>query len=359
MAAAVTLAQLFPSGRRVARRLARLGIHTPADLLRADRTRVSAATNGALSVETLTAAASLASLLEVEGMTLAWAKALLAAGINSARTLSQQSFDKVAALRRSAAGRGGAAVEPAVAASWLRDAAVLANTGALNGTVVDARGRAVRGARVRCFGNDVLSDARGRFRILRLPLWYGVGVLVEKDGFAPVTEKTSGLAPPDVVAGRRFALRRRRVRARELSELKGDTLPAGIGTSTRIHTEQVDRIPAREIVTLVEFTKRGRARLASCFRSYTDGELRRIVYSVDRSALPADAAPGQYFRVEGGALRPLRMPTRALSVIRALRRLERQDRGGGTRPRTLGRKMTLLRRRRAALHMAGALRGSR
>jgi hypothetical protein len=55
-------------------------------------------------------------------------------------------------------------------AAMLADAALLDFAGAITGTVKDRRGRPVRGVKVVAGSKELMTDARGRFRIARLLL---------------------------------------------------------------------------------------------------------------------------------------------------------------------------------------------
>jgi hypothetical protein len=323
--AAISLAQLFPHGKKTAQRLLQLSIHSTDDLLRMNRRRLSTAAREFLTIEDIDRAQSLASLLEINGMDLRWAKVLVDGGIQSITQLSRRSFDdilKITGKKKSSR----SALKPPVIAAWLQDATVLANTGVLNGSVNDAQGKPIVGARVRCFHHESRSDGRGRFRLLRLPLWHPVGVLIEKSGFAPERAEVGGLTPPHVLQGRKFRLRKQaETKKRVLSELAGDILPPLDGTTIRSKVVKVNKIPARELVRFVEFTKRGQAKLTSCYLRYGDGEFQIVVYSVARALVPPDVQLGTYFRSDGKVLRQVTMSAHSIAVAKALRRIEKSS----------------------------------
>jgi len=268
----------------------------------------------------------MAAFLQVEGMSAQWAEALAKAGFDSleavhgaGRAPLRQALDAAVA-----AGTAPDAPDDAALAALQVDVAVLVHTGALNVTVRDERGAPLAGAAVRAGARRVITDARGRARLLRLPLGRRVRLVVESAGHATATREVPHLLLDEFHLGAEIvslvpepaAAPRRR-----LSEYDGDELPPLSAHAMITEARPAAGLRERDVLMLRRFYEDGTtAQLTSKFLDYGDGEFVAVSFRVPRSLLPADAAPRQHFLVRGGGLARIGMNATRLDLHKAARR---------------------------------------
>lgn len=349
MSEPIALADLFPANPAKAARLRRLGLHTSEDLLRSDRSRLSTATRGAVTVLDILQAQEIASLMEVSAMTLPWARALAAGGVRGAQGLALRALDQVTPLLAGAA--------PNDVARLLQDSVLLSNSGVLNGTVINAKGKPLGGVRVQSGRDERRTDRRGRFRLVRQPLWHGVTVKLAKAGYAPLQQTVTRLAPPEVVQGTRFMMKKGRAQAaarRALSQFKGEVLPPYDGSVVRVHVRKVARIPAGEVVRFLGMTATHKARLSSRFMGFDAGIFRVTEYRAPQTVLPAGAATSADFVATSHGLKAIALDAPRMAALRALRRVQVQGRAKA-QVRTVEQALRVAHKRFDALRAEGVI----
>ncbi|MFO1413598.1 MAG: DUF4332 domain-containing protein [Burkholderiales bacterium] len=319
------IGRLAGSSRRLAEALARCRIHTIGDLLRVPAVPLFEALRGAADWETVRHWKSVAALLEIDGMTLPFAKALGARDVRTVRELADKPFGDATALLRAAARAARAPAPDAErVADVLRDAVRLQSGGVVMGTVLDARRHPVAGATVRLGGNEAHTDRQGRFRLTRLPHHAVARLEIRARGHVAATlevarpdayETTRVLVIP-LARARRGAATRRRTPSQ--SELAGDRVaPSGWRTSIR-RTLAASRVPAGEWVMLLSVNQGERkARLLSRLQRLEDDERVVLVYRVPLALLPAGSVVGANFLSTGAALLPARYAPGKLAAYRA------------------------------------------
>lgn len=313
-------------GPAVAQRLAAIDVHTVADLLRATPADLHQAARDVASLEQADRWRRMAAFLQVEGMSAQWAEALAAAGFDSLEALHgagrerlRQAFD--AAL---AAGRAPDAPSDAALAELRIDLAALVHTGALNVTVRDERDAPLPGASVRAGTRRAITDARGRARLLRLPLGRRLRLVVENIGFATAVRDVPHLLLDEFHLGAEIVTLLPAPAAAprlRLSEYEGDVLPARSAHAMTTEARPADALRDRDVLILRRFYDDGTsAQLTSKFLDYRDGEFIAVSFRVPRALLPGDAAPRQHFLVRGGRLERIAMNATRLDLYQAMRR---------------------------------------
>jgi Domain of unknown function (DUF4332) len=340
----VGIAALFPGQTAKIARLRRAHILTSEDLLRRSRSELSRATGGALTVPELLLAQQTASLIEVAGMSLEMAQALVSGGISGVRELVLRDLNAVQALLP--------ATSPRDVAELLKDAVLVANTGVLDGVVVSPQGKPLAKVTVVSGTLARTTDRYGRFRLQRLRARPAVHVTLQKKGHAPLEQDVRSVVLPEVVQQLRFVLPKGKAPARRaVSEFNGDTLPRYDGTRIKIAPQLVSRIPVGEVVRHQGGMANGRVRLSSRFLRWQDGEFQALQYRVAGAQVPAEATSGTDLLSLADGLKVVKLSRTGLSILRAARRVRKQ----GRPPRDLKQATQQLNQLLGRLRQAGAI----
>lgn len=315
-------------GERAAGDLVKAGIHTVGDLLRVTVRQVHDAVRAHASPQEARAWCQMAAFLQINGMTPAWARALQGAGLAGVSDLQYRGLPDLREIFATA-DEGPASPAPTDAQLFeiVKDATVIANTGAVNGTVVGEGGLPIPEATVQLGKTRTATDARGRFRVMRIALW------TRSTAFISHPEYRSGLFPlervePSVsVHARAFELhpRPRGVPAEPevLMEVRGDRLPP-VGDAP-VSAREVGRadLLERDILTVVERSADGgRVKLVSKLLIWEDGRF-RVPYCWFEVADVPTPEPGRCFVVRADGLEPITVTparlARWVGMLRAMR----------------------------------------
>ena len=207
------------------------GIHTIGDLLRVTPQQIHGLMSAHASLQRIRSWCQMAALLQIEGMTPRWAEALQQAGLARPGDLRYRRFTDIRDIFAAAHRERGLPEEPTDEQLFelVRDAMIVANTGALNGSVVDQNGQPVVGATVRLGRETAVTDSRGRFRIVRIPLWARAGVFVSHPEYRARSFRLSRVLPSVAVHTMAFEL---------------EALPQGVTTEPVVLMEvRGDRLP--------------------------------------------------------------------------------------------------------------------
>jgi len=321
-------------------KLRRAGLFVVGDLLRVSSSQLRSIIGGRVTAKDVRRWRSIASLLQVEGLSPAAARALFESGVESVETLDAQSFEALAAVLEKARRTEGLARVPTPAdiAAIQRDAAVISHCGAVSGTVRAPDGKPVSGVEVRCGPVHVMTGRRGRFRLLRIPLRSRrQAILLQHPRFgvtvvepAPIVSDSRAVSLANLV----LEASGRGTSTRVLRERDGDRLPPFNGLPIREEQISVSDVDPRDLFVLRRLPTSGaEAELLSRFRSFTAGEFIVTVCRIPRRDLPRDARAGEHFRVEQGALARVRVSDAGLVFRQRLRQVT-QAFGRRPRPRT-------------------------
>ncbi len=313
----------------VARRLRALGLPQSTDLLRADLVKLTRVLGGATTLADVQGWRAVASLLELEGMKTSWAAALARRGITFSTGLCLRKLSAVRALFEQAVNAQEIPALPSddVIAALLLDSMRMKSTGVLNVTVVDKQARPLRGARVVWGRAEARTDARGRARFVGLPLEKSFDLVVRKNGYLERAQKDVRPSAPQLLVGQRIELAKHAGRARAkrklASQFAGDAIGPLDGRHFHLVTAKGRKLRRGDLVRWVATLKSGEVKLSSRFLD-DDGE-RLIVraWHLPRTALPADAALRDDFKVTRDGLVPIKLSTRRLARLRILRTILR------------------------------------
>ena len=336
MSEPVRLSELTFIPEPVRNKLRRYGFGTSADFLRASTVRLAKQ----LGPDQVTLAdvaqwQRICSALEIEGMTLPWARVLSTQRSIAARDLAHQRLGTITALFDQAQQRGDIANAPDAdaLAAMMVDSARIGMSGVLNATVRDAKDRALNGALVRCASVEAKSDAHGRVRLLRLPLSQPVKVTVEKAGYATLTSQVATLWGPEVIQGYRFSMKRgksAKPASKGLSEFDGDVVPLSGGVrSVEVKNR---KLRAGDVLYFFERLQGGDVKLSSYFRETQNGKTIVPVWRLPATTLPQDAPTRTNWRVTGDGLTPVTVTAFQLARLRIARRVAAEvKRAGGSK----------------------------
>lgn len=300
--------------------LRELGLHTSADLLRTNRQALVAALPQ-LTLAQVRSWQTWAQLLEVRELPPAICSAALTAGIGSLDELASRPLASWRGIVDTAA--TGAPVSDDQLVAWLLDAVRVAGGGVLNGTVVDADGQPVQEVTARCDGVTGLSDARGRFRLVRLRLGVALTLELSHPVRGVKTFREVRATPLQALAGRRFAFNRRRTLPRRLSALHGDRLPP-LGSAPVTTAAQQGPPAVHDVLRLIDRYANGDARAASRFFDHADGRFSVRTYRLATAAVAADAVPGDDLRHDGTRWARARVSAREIARLQRLQAARRR-----------------------------------
>jgi hypothetical protein len=313
-------------GPVVTLRMNELGVFTTGDLLRVERRWLAEEVQGA-SLGQVRRWQAIAEMLEVKGVTLPVAEGLHAAGVETLDEMAGRPLSGLRALLDTMRAQGVVEALPSDddLVAWMRDALLLRHTGTLNGTVIGADRSPLVGVAVSCMGQRDESDARGRFRLRRLPLGRRLLVSLDHPAYAAKTVETGPVAPAGVLVGERFRLTRRRPATppRVLSELEGDTLPALSGAPIR--TRARDGAPSPlDILRVVELVASGDVRVISRLFDYDGAGFVVRSYRFERGDLPADVHVSDHLRFKADRWQVAKMTPASIDRHRRWLRERRQ-----------------------------------
>lgn len=295
------------------------GVCCTSDLLRVRRATLASAIG--VSVDDVRKWQAFSELLEVEGLNVASAAALLTAGIDRLGEFSNKSLSTLKPLLSTLVSP--MSDDQIVAA--LLAARELQFTGVVNGTVITTDGVPLQGATVVAGGQTVTSDAQGRFRIVGLRLAshsvtishpakkakiFGRILPHSSEALIKTTFKLTGSAKP----------------LARLSAMNGDVLPP-LGTapiSTESRTEALN--PADRFV-LTGFYSNRDGKLSSLFRDFSEGSFVIRTYRVKSADLPASSNPGDRMMLEAGKLVKADITARDIGRLTRLQAVRRRYAG--------------------------------
>jgi len=317
--------QLDGIGEKFAGYLREADVHTVGDLLRATPGQIYDLVSDHVSLQRVQSWCEMAALLQVEGMTPRWAAALQQAGFAGPGDFRYRRLPAVQVIL-TARGNGGVPDEQTDAHLYelVKDAMVIANSGALNGTVVNERNQAVSEATVRVGNETAVTDDRGRFRIVRIPLsaqstlfvnhprhqsaWFPLARVLPSVAVYALSFQVMALpqgVPPEPMV---------------LMEVRGDRLPpvGGAQIATRL-VERDDLLEWDILTTVVRSADDDRVRLVSKLLVWEDGRFWLPYAWFPASEVP-DPEPGACYVVRGQRVEAIRMnPARLTRWIGMLR----------------------------------------
>jgi hypothetical protein len=308
--------------------LAAARVFTVFDVLRTPVSRLRQAVASMASEDEVRGWKAMAVLLEVAEVTPQWAEALARGGIATADDLRRKRLGEVEAILRDARDRG---TIPEVAtadqiAEMLKDAALLACTGAIVGTVVDPARKPITGATLHVGPHAATTDARGRFRLARIPLGRIIPLRIEHPDFPPrVVERPRVARSGEAVDVQVFSLGIPGAPpAARLSELDGQAIPVPQGHTVRQVAIQPDQLRAGDILMVREVdAARAEVELVSRLKAYESGEVLVFVVRVPRATLPAGLQTKDHFRFDGTAFSPIEVSPRSLHRYKIRLRMQR------------------------------------
>lgn len=290
-----------------ARSLAALSLHSTDDLLRTNRAELVRRLPR-LTLARVVAWQAFAALAEIRDITPAAVAALHGAGADGLSELAGWT------PARAAAALPGESAEQIVA--WQKDAVRLDHTGVLNGTVTLRDGTPVEHAEATVYGQTVVTDARGRFRVARLALDGRFAVTIHHPTLGHRLATGVQASRSSALIGRTFTLVGRPQAPKALSELRGDRLPP-VG-SAPITTKAVSAAPdPADILMVIDRYANGDARVASRFLDFEGGRFVRRTYRIPSTDLPAGVDAGDDVVQRGGVWTSA--PHSARQVARAVR----------------------------------------
>lgn len=262
--------------------LAGLRLYTGDDLLRTNRAELQRRIPG-VTLARILGWQAFAELALIEGISPTAAAALRAAGADGLGEFARWPLSRA---RTALPGESADQI-----AEWQKDAVRLSQTGVINGNVLLKDGTPVEAAEVSVGGGALRTDARGRFRAVRLPLGAKLTLTVHHPGLGHKLATNVPVTPARALIGQSFTLAGRPQKPRALSELRGQRLPP-IG-SAPITARAVAGAPdPADILMAIDSYAGGDMRLASRFLDFEAGRFVRRTYRMRQADLPIGLRPG-------------------------------------------------------------------
>ena len=323
MLSALPVTDLEGVGPASATALATISVHSVADVIRASAEHMHSVVSHA-SIDTVREWRAMALLMEVDQVTAQWAEALAKGGVASVETLRRktptQLVDVFAAARDANTIPDVPSAEQVVA--MILDATEIHFTGRMCGTVRKTDGAPVAGAQVSCGGVSTVTDTRGRFRLIRIPLGATLRLRVEAQGYQPLSHDNPRVTRNDSVvdiqglvveaATPGFAEAR-------LSEYEGERLPPLVPDAMTTEA-RTDALRDGDVLVVHRFYQNGDAQLVSKFIEYEAGRFFALHWRVPVADFPSTPGPKSVWRYRKQSLIPLALTPSKLAVLKAQRR---------------------------------------
>jgi Domain of unknown function (DUF4332) len=195
-------------GPATARALEGIGAYSVFDLLRTSVETIHPAVSSLASVAEVRRWRSMAALLHVVVVTPQWAEALVRADVRTIADFRGLKLSELEGIFTEARRDGVVPDVPSAVdmAEMLKHAASLLCSGAFMGTVRDRQGAPIEGATVGIGALRETTDARGRFRIVGIPMLRPPILEIAHPGFRPVRGKVRAVRSFDTLEVRIFTL---------------------------------------------------------------------------------------------------------------------------------------------------------
>lgn len=310
-----------------------VGVQTVFDLLRFPPAVLHVAVGSRASLGEVLAWRAMAVLLQIDRLTPQWAELLVKKGIGTLGELSRQPLLDLLRLFDEAQAAGAVQNVPGLsdAGAILTEATRLHHTGAFSGRLVDADGIPREGTAVHLGHLAARCDARGRFRLLRIPIDWTGPLICQLDETRTYAFEGLSIAR-DATTGEEIELRLPQTWGAmpsapvpSASELDGDVLPRLAGHRLRTVGKEPDELRDGDLLVVdYLYESEPDARLASRLRVLVQGEIHVYTYRVPLASLPSPVRLHDCFRVTNGTFVPFPGTPAAVAAYRASRRARRQ-----------------------------------
>jgi hypothetical protein len=312
-------------------RLAAADIFTVNDLLSCTVEQIHAQVKHITSLKQVEKWQMMARLAQINAMSLQWAEGLVRGNIETIEELAFQTVDHIRSVLTKAYNEGFTPDVPSVdnVIEIVRDDLRIHYTGSLNLTVRTPDGGVLSGAMVFTGGSNAKTDARGRARVIRIPLGQPTTLRVEHPNYGLlvlhdvlVSSDPFSLHVLEVVVPRRGD--ENDADAKALSEYAGDVLGAASNAPYRAVTHSENDLRDGDLLLVSYFyTVSADLKLVSLLRDYIAGEV--VVYQYRVSCAAFDVKPtikGLYIFKDGKFLR-LRSNRRVIHLYRIIKSCEK------------------------------------
>ncbi len=316
-------------GAARAEALAAIHVFNVFDLLRCTVSQLYEPVKTSVSEDQVRSWQNMAGFLQVEQVTRQWAEALDSGGIESINELSTKKLDELHVIFTKAHDENliPEVPTPNQMTEMIKDATIICRSGALTLTVTDRDGNPVVGAEARIGVNKEQTDARGRVRLVRVPLGTGLPLVVEHGEYGLLIIEDPPIVSDHQSIGVEFLTMPQRGTADDassirLSEYDGDTIPLGGNIPTRQVTLAHDMLREGDLLTVFSLYKSTPdAKLTSMLREYSRGEITIFQYRIPLSAFDVPPQVGDTFTYRSGTFFPRKRTVDRINRYRKRRKL--------------------------------------
>jgi hypothetical protein len=299
-------------GPVVAADLAEIGIKTVFDVLLARPARLHRAVAAHASLEQVRDWQRMAGLLQVAAVDPQVAEALVKKKIRTVSALRHQPAADLQQKLEEAKQEGLIPTTPELIRIWqmLADAGVLDCCGVLAGVVRDDAGQPVADAELELADRTTRTDARGRFRLMRIARHSRPPLIVRHPNCETRAIDNPPIMRADSVGGYKIIVQRASgpvSAGTPLSELAGDALNFRAIHGWRSDRIQPDALREGDVLKVIKIDEHDGVHFTSMLRSSLDGRLIVHVLELPRASCPPDLEKGSHVKVSGGVLQPIAM----------------------------------------------------
>lgn len=313
-------------GPATAAALAAGSVVSVADLIRFPEQIIHQLVRTSCSLDQVREWREMAHFIEIEGMTGQWAEALVKGGINTFEELVGKPLEDLQAVFEQALERNLIPEVPSTSDLFrcVTDAAQVLHSCTSTGTVLTTSGQAIEGAVVTVGSVSGVTDANGRYRLVRIPAASGQTIRVEAEGFSTLfVDAWTVSYDYRAIENRQLSLAEGAADANleELDEFDGATLPGLSSYRTQWREEEESGLREGDYFRIHKLYERApKVKIVSLFRAYRAGELivRYIKLPLDRF----DGTPekGEVYSFAKGQFHRRRNSISSVERYRATRR---------------------------------------
>ena len=235
---------------------------------------------------------AMANLLQIQAITPQYAEALVKSEIQTMEDLQALSLSDATQIFEDA--RNNSLIPDIPTADqiclMIKEATTIENTGLLNGTIVNDDGLPLSNVTLAVGNLKAETNARGRFRLLEIPLGRPVRLMLEHEDLGVrILDNPILSLDNEVVSNTTISFNQDSEPLTDMDEYLGEILPIHNEITFTTQHQDADQLRDLDLLFVQDFYENGQdVKLASRNRAYINGKIVIRTYRVALTALPSD-----------------------------------------------------------------------